>query len=98
MSDQLQAYAQSFDDHVAFMVQSVLSDNNEMVTHSHFAWLHRMYSRVLVRTLELDRREADIERRERAFQRNAKKSTRSRNTNGSTTAAGGDEATSESPA
>lgn len=72
-------FAQSFDEHVAHMVQNVLTDHDEYPTQSHFAWLHRLYSRVLLRTLELDRREADLARREAAFQRNGKKSRRGGN-------------------
>lgn len=73
------AFAGSFDEHVAHMVQKVLTDHQEYPTQSHFAWLHRMYSRVLVRQLELDRREAELTRREAAFQRKPKKSRRSGN-------------------
>ena len=85
-----QQYAQCMDEHVAYMVQSVLHAHGEFATPSHLAWLHRMYSRVLLRTLELDRRELDLQRREAAvtaadshaadtFPRGAKKSRRGRN-------------------
>lgn len=57
--------ARSYDEHVASMVQSVMiAHNDPMPTDSHLAWMHRMYSKVLLRTLELDRREAELGRRE----------------------------------
>ena len=73
------AYAQGFDEHVSYMVQSVMAAHGEWPTQSHLAWLHRMYSRVLLRQLELDRREQDLARREAAFQRPARKSRRGKN-------------------
>lgn len=78
-------YAQGFEEHVAYMVQTALNVHGEWATQSHLAWLHRMYCKMLVRTLELDRREQDIARREAAmaaaaFQHAPKKSRRSRNT------------------
>ena len=77
-------YAQGFDEHVSYMVQSVFAANGEYPTQSHFAWLHRMYSRVLLRSLELDRREAELAQREaaltnRAFPPNQKKPRRNKN-------------------
>lgn len=72
-------HAQTFDEHVAYMLQAVLQSHNEWPTHSHMAWLHRMYSRVLLRTLELDRREQDLQRREAAFQRTPQKSRHKKN-------------------
>ena len=71
--------AQTFEDHVSFMVQSVLNEHNEQVTPSHFTWLHRMYSRVLVRSLELDRRESELAKREAALHRHPKKYQRGKN-------------------
>ena len=56
--------AQSFDEHVSAMVKSAMDERGEWATASHLAWVQRMYSRALVRTLELDRREADLARRE----------------------------------
>lgn len=71
-------YAQGFDQHVNYMLQTVLEAHGEWATHSHMAWLHRKYSQVLVRSLELDRREQDLIRREAAFQQRNQKSRRSR--------------------
>ena len=71
-------YASSLDEHVHGMVHSVLASHNEWATQSHLAWLQRMYTRVLLRTLELDRREMDLARREAAFARGPKKSRRGR--------------------
>lgn len=62
-------YAQTFDEHVHTMVQDALVRHNESVTASHMQWLHRQFARVLVRTLELDRREAELVQRERALAR-----------------------------
>lgn len=66
-ADQYQA--QSFDEHVGAMLQSVLQAHGEWATPSHMAWLHRMYSRVLLRQLELDRREQDLWQREQSLAR-----------------------------
>ena len=75
-------YASSLDEHVHGMVHSVLASHNEWATQSHLAWLQRMYTRVLLRTLELDRREMDLARREAAFARGPKKSRRGKNQHG----------------
>lgn len=82
------SYAQGFDEHVSYVVQSVMAAHNEWPTQSHLAWMHRMYSRVLLRTLELDRREQELARREQelarceAFQQAPKKSRRGKNGGG----------------
>ena len=60
-------YAQNVDEHIAVMLQNVLAQHNEWCTVSHMQWLHRQYSRVLVRSLELDRREQELVQRERAL-------------------------------
>lgn len=73
------AYAEGFDEHVGYMLQSVLNAHGEWATASHMAWLHRMYSRVLLRTLELDRREQEIRRREDALRHTPQKSRRGKN-------------------
>lgn len=72
-------YASTLEEHVQGMVTSVLAAHNEWTTASHLAWLQRMYSRALLRTLELDRRELDLARREAAFGRAPKKSRRGKN-------------------
>ena len=70
--------ANGFDEHVAYAVNSLLARDDECAgasahactlggastVSSHFAWVHRMYSRALLRTLELDRRAHDLDRRE----------------------------------
>lgn len=73
-------YVQNFDEHVMRMVQQSVCAHGEVVkTQSHLMWLHREYSKVLVRSLELDRREADIVRRENALRRDGRKSRGARN-------------------
>ena len=66
---------QTFDEHVAATLQGALAEEGVYVTASHMHWLHRQYARVLVRTLELDRREHELEKRERDLvQRRPRKS------------------------
>ena len=61
--------ATTFDEHVWHVVQDVLNRNRETVNPSHMLWLQRQTSRNLVRTLELDRREAELNRREANLRR-----------------------------
>ena len=74
-------YARNFDEHVMHTVNCVLNAHGEWATPSHTAWLHRMFSRVLLRQIELDRRENDLMRREAALHRNGRKSRRHGNGN-----------------
>lgn len=67
---------QSLDEFVANAVHAALQEHGEVVTTSHLNWLHRQYSRVLVRTLELDARERDLARREHAARGAGRKSRR----------------------
>ena len=76
-------YAQTFDDHVHLAVQYAVAADVYGAPHqvpqgadpetgwplsaAHLCWLHRQYARVLTRTLELDRRENLLCRRETAF-------------------------------
>ena len=65
--------ATTFDEHVWHVVQDVLHRNRETVNPSHMLWLQRQTSRNLVRTLELDRREAELNRREANLRRQRQK-------------------------
>ena len=61
-------YASGFDEHIHNTVQSMLHADHSIptTTASHLVWLQRMYTRVLIRQLELDRREEELARREAA--------------------------------
>ena len=73
-------HAQCFEDHVMQTVHDAMSSRQEhLESSSHLMWLYRQYYKVLVRTLELDRREADIARREAALTRTPRKSRGARN-------------------
>ena len=72
-------YAQSVDEHIACMLQNVLVQHGEWCTVSHMQWLHKQYSRILVRSLELDRREQEIFQRERALASTLSKKSHSTN-------------------
>ena len=61
--------AQSFDEHVTNKITSILEQTGEVITTSHLMWLQRQYAKVLVRSLELDRREEELTRREAAQKR-----------------------------
>lgn len=53
--------------HIAAVISSVVAENNEILPNSHMMWLHRQYTKVLLRQLELDRREKLLLNREKAL-------------------------------
>lgn len=72
MADATIMMPQTFDEHVSATLQGVLAEDGVAVSASHMHWLHRQYARILVRTLELDRREHELEKREHVQRRTRK--------------------------
>lgn len=64
--------AQTFDEHVFMTVQSTAQPTSTDLSQSHLQWLHRMYYRVMLRQLELDRREDSLNQREAAIHQSKK--------------------------